>query len=384
MTRTPDRPSRRSARSGPPSWSTTPARCPCRREPPTGSCATPPTRVRRPPGPRAATSPAPRCWPSSTPTASPSRDGSKPCSATSRTSGWRWWRPGCATSPDLAPSPATRPPAAPSTSARARPGWRPPPASPTSPRRRWSCGPPRSTAWAASTRRCAWARTSTSCGGWWARDGAAGTSPGRSSATAAGTPSPPSRGRGSATDVPPPPWTGAIPASSRPPSSSRGRPRAGQPSPPAGRWPGCWPASPPPRPSAGGSRPCPSRDCEALRLAALGFIRAGEQLASCVTRVWWPLALAASLVSRRTRRPLLAAAALPVVIGWVRTTGGPRASRSKPWAYAALRAVDDLSYGAGVWAGALEERRPGAILPRRPEKVRARSRRRPPPTGARR
>ena len=128
----------------------------------------------------------------------------------------------------------------------------------------------------------------------------------------------------------------------------------------------------------------PERDREALRLAALGFIRAGEQLASCVTRVWWPLALAASLVSRRTRRPLLAAAALPVVIGWVRTTGGPRAFRSKPWAYAALRAVDDLSYGAGVWAGALEERRPGAILPRRPEKVRARSRRRPPPTGARR
>ena len=82
--------------------------------------------------------------------------------------------------------------------------------------------------------------------------------------------------------------------------------------------------------------------------------------------------------------PLLAAAALPVVIGWVRTTGGPRAFRSKPWAYAALRAVDDLSYGAGVWAGALEERRPGAILPRRPVKVRARSRRRRPPTGARR
>ena len=111
-------------------------------------------------------SPPPRCWPSSTPTACPSRDGSKPCSATSRTSGWRWWRPGCATCPDLAPSPATRPPAAPSTSARSRPGWRPPPASPTCPRRRWSCGPPRSTAWAASTRRCGWARTSTSCGGW--------------------------------------------------------------------------------------------------------------------------------------------------------------------------------------------------------------------------
>ena len=128
----------------------------------------------------------------------------------------------------------------------------------------------------------------------------------------------------------------------------------------------------------------PERDREAVRLAALGFIRAGEQLASCLTRVWWPVALTASFVSRRARRPLLATAAVPIAIGWVRTLGGPGESRSNPLAYVVLRAVDDLSYGAGVWAGALRERRPGAILPRRPGKVRFRSRPRRPPTGARR
>jgi hypothetical protein len=128
----------------------------------------------------------------------------------------------------------------------------------------------------------------------------------------------------------------------------------------------------------------PERDRQAVRLAALGFIRAGEQLASCLTRVWWPVALTASVLSRRARRPLLAAAAVPIAIGWVRTLGGPSASRSNPLAYVALRAVDDLSYGAGVWTGALRERRPGAILPRRPGKVRFRSRPRRPPTGARR
>ena len=143
--------------------------------------------------------------------------------------------------------------------------------------------------------------------------------------------------------------------------------------------------------------PVPERDREALRLAALGFVRAGEQLASSVTRVWWPVAVAVALVARRARRPLLVAlvarrarrpllvaAVFPAALDWVRTLGGPRASRSNPLAYAALRAVDDLAYGAGVWAGALQERRPGAILPRRPGSLRTRPRPRPPLTEARR
>jgi mycofactocin system glycosyltransferase len=128
--------------------------------------------------------------------------------------------------------------------------------------------------------------------------------------------------------------------------------------------------------------PMTERDREALRLATLGFLRAGEQLASCVTREWWPAALAVALTSRRARRALLTASLLPAAIDWIRTMSGPRSSRSSPLAYLALRAVDDLSYGAGVWVGAIEERRLGALLPRRPRSLRIRSRpaqpRRPP------
>jgi hypothetical protein len=40
-------------------------------------------------------------------------------------------------------------------------------------------------------------------------------------------------------------------------------------------------------------RPCPpsTGGTRLLRLAALGLLRAGEQLASAVTRIWWPVAL---------------------------------------------------------------------------------------------
>ena len=356
-----------------------PARCPCGRNP---RPAPAPPHHQGPAAARttAATSPAPRCWPSSTPNRSPSPDGPKPCSATSRTSGWRWGRPRCQPPRTWRHRPLRGHPHD-LHSARARPGWRPPPRVRLRPRGGGGRAGRRARQRGrlpAALPRGRGRRPRGAAGGQGmalpvrAPGGRRPPQPGPATAL---------RGRGSVTDVPRPPWTGAIPASSRPPSSSRGRPRAGQPSPPAGRRPGRWPAR---RRRGGRGRPA-TRAATARPAPRRGRLHpAGEQLASCVTRVWWPLALAASLVSRRTRRPLLAAAALPVVIGWVRTTGGPRASRSKPWAYAALRAVDDLSYGAGVWAGALEERRPGAILPRRPEKVRARSRRRPPPTGARR
>jgi mycofactocin system glycosyltransferase len=123
--------------------------------------------------------------------------------------------------------------------------------------------------------------------------------------------------------------------------------------------------------------PMPERDRQALWLSVLGFIRAGEQLASCVTRAWWPVTAAVALASRRVRRPLLTAALVPVAIGWLRTLTGPGRARTNPVAYAVLRAVDDVSYGAGLWVGSLEERRAGAILPRRPGTLRNRPRTRP-------
>jgi hypothetical protein len=106
------------------------------------------------------------------------------------------------------------------------------------------------------------------------------------------------------------------------------------------------------------------RDALALRLAALGLLRAGEQLASAVTRIWWPVALPAVLGVRRLRRPLLAAALLPVVIDWSRSVGGAPPARLDPVRYLALRFIDDAAYGAGVWVGAWRARTPGVVLPR--------------------
>ena len=106
------------------------------------------------------------------------------------------------------------------------------------------------------------------------------------------------------------------------------------------------------------------RDALALRLAALGLLRAGEQLASAVTRIWWPIALPAALGVRRLRRPLLAAALLPVVIDWSRTVGAAPLARLDPVRYLGLRLLDDAAYGAGVWVGAVRARTPRVVLPR--------------------
>ena len=102
------------------------------------------------------------------------------------------------------------------------------------------------------------------------------------------------------------------------------------------------------------------RDALAARLAALGLVRAGEQLASAVTRVWWPPALLAALAVRRLRAPLLAAAVVPGLVDWAR-----RPSGIDPLRYLGLRLLDDAAYGAGVWAGAWAAREAGALSPRR-------------------
>jgi hypothetical protein len=101
------------------------------------------------------------------------------------------------------------------------------------------------------------------------------------------------------------------------------------------------------------------RDLLAAELAALGAVRAGEQLASAVTRVWWPAALVAAIAVRRLRLPLAVAALVPALVDWVREPGG-----LDPVRYLALRVVDDAAYGAGVWAGAWRARDAAPLLPR--------------------
>ena len=97
---------------------------------------------------------------------------------------------------------------------------------------------------------------------------------------------------------------------------------------------------------------------ESVRLVGLGHLYAGRQVASAITRVWWPLAVLAALVVRRTRRPLLAAALVPPLLDWLGRRGP-----LDPVRYVALHLADDVAYGTGVWTGAVDLRSVGALAP---------------------
>jgi mycofactocin system glycosyltransferase len=96
---------------------------------------------------------------------------------------------------------------------------------------------------------------------------------------------------------------------------------------------------------------------ESLRLALRGHLGGGELLADAVTRCWWPVAVPVLAGSRRGR-VLLAAAYGRHVREWARLRPPVDPAR-----WVAVRAVDDLAYGAGVWWGALRERSAAALLP---------------------
>ncbi len=97
---------------------------------------------------------------------------------------------------------------------------------------------------------------------------------------------------------------------------------------------------------------------ESVRLAGLGHLYAGRQVAVAITRTWWPIALVVALLSPRSRPILLAVATVPPLIDW-------RAGRGSgnPFSYVTLRLADDVAYGTGVWVGAIEHRRIGALAP---------------------
>jgi mycofactocin glycosyltransferase len=99
----------------------------------------------------------------------------------------------------------------------------------------------------------------------------------------------------------------------------------------------------------------------AARLFAGGTAVGGRTLARAAVRSHWPLTLAAVLVSRRARRLALAAAVADAVPAW-----WPRRDTVGPVRFTAARRLEDLAYGAGVWAGAVRARSPRALLPARP------------------
>ncbi|MET8243895.1 mycofactocin biosynthesis glycosyltransferase MftF [Streptomyces sp. NPDC005202] len=101
----------------------------------------------------------------------------------------------------------------------------------------------------------------------------------------------------------------------------------------------------------------PPRAGVLLSLAALRGT--AEQLLRCATRHHWPVAVTAAAVSRRARYALIAAA-LAEGLADHRRSGTSLPSL----AHVAIRRLDDLAYGWGVWQGAVRRRTAAPLKPR--------------------
>jgi mycofactocin system glycosyltransferase len=97
---------------------------------------------------------------------------------------------------------------------------------------------------------------------------------------------------------------------------------------------------------------------ETARLAGLGHLLGGRAVADAVRRSWWSAVVAGGLVSRRARRAALAAATVPLLVEWWQERPG-----LDPVRWVAVRLVDDVAYGAGVWTGCWRERSLAALVP---------------------
>ncbi len=97
---------------------------------------------------------------------------------------------------------------------------------------------------------------------------------------------------------------------------------------------------------------------ESARLAGLGTLAAGRQLAEATTRVWWPIAAMLAATSRRSRLPIAAAVFAPAAAEAMR-------QRSvQPLVDAPVQLLDRMAYGAGVWAGVVSEGDLAALRPK--------------------
>ncbi|MFC5230055.1 mycofactocin biosynthesis glycosyltransferase MftF [Pseudonocardia zijingensis] len=99
----------------------------------------------------------------------------------------------------------------------------------------------------------------------------------------------------------------------------------------------------------------------AARLIGLGAVGTVAQTADAVTRHYWPLSLAAALVSRRARRTVAAIAVVEGVVDWWRKRHHP--DRPGLPGYLLARRLDDLAYGGGLWWGALRNRTSAPLRP---------------------
>jgi len=96
----------------------------------------------------------------------------------------------------------------------------------------------------------------------------------------------------------------------------------------------------------------------AASLAPYGVVSALWQCGAAATRHWWPVAVPAMVLSRRARRAVLVAAVADGLADWRRTRPD-----LDPVRYVALRRLDDLAYGTGLWCGAVRHRTASPLLP---------------------
>ncbi|TDD39175.1 mycofactocin biosynthesis glycosyltransferase MftF [Saccharopolyspora elongata] len=101
----------------------------------------------------------------------------------------------------------------------------------------------------------------------------------------------------------------------------------------------------------------PVRAAGLLTLA--GLFSTAVQLLRAGVRHHWPLALALAISSRRARRLLILGSTVDALVERSR-----RGSRVDPVTFVALRRLDDLAYGAGVWWGAVRQRTPAPLVPK--------------------
>ena len=97
---------------------------------------------------------------------------------------------------------------------------------------------------------------------------------------------------------------------------------------------------------------------EAVRIAGTGNLWAGRRVADVLRRAWWPLTLVLGFLRSRTRPAIAAALVIPPLLEW-------REARPAldPGRFALLHLLDDVAYGAGVWAGSVRARSARALLP---------------------
>ncbi|WP_300007780.1 mycofactocin biosynthesis glycosyltransferase MftF [Pseudonocardia sp.] len=101
----------------------------------------------------------------------------------------------------------------------------------------------------------------------------------------------------------------------------------------------------------------------AWRLVGLGAAGGVSQTADAVTRHYWPLSLAACLVSRRARRTVAAVALAEGALDWWQHRDRDARVRPQPLPHWLAHRLDDLAYGAGLWIGAVRHR---TLAPLRP------------------